>query len=188
MTKAQRPDESLQEYIYQCLELVKMVTGLEPQQVTDPQNIIIFNKHLFNRERKKSIAKGYHRNLKEAFDSALAAGRKAKKFKGLTDDDPSGMAITARRQVNQVTATTQREQTPVMADLNQIVADGMQPSNTAFNRQKFHNTCYKCVERGHYARECPQSLTSKPQVIPPPTQPLLYKQCLSHNWMLLSHN
>ena len=63
--------------------------------------------------------------MKEAFDSALAAERKAKKFEDFTDDDPSVMAITARRQVNQVTATTQREQTPVMADLNQIVADGM---------------------------------------------------------------
>ena len=59
----------------------------------------------------------------------------AKKFEGLTDDDPSVMAVTARRQVNQVTATTQRDQTADMADLNQIVADGMQPNNTAFNRQ-----------------------------------------------------
>ena len=85
--------------------------------------------------------------MKEAFDSALASEGKAKKFEGLTDDDPSGIAITARRQVNQVTAITQREQIPVMADLNQIVADGMQPTNTAFNRQKFHNNCYKCGER-----------------------------------------
>ena len=108
--------------------------------------------------------------MKEAFDSPLAAERKAKKFEGLTDDDPSVTAITARRQVNQVTATTQREQTPVMADLNQIVGDGMQPTNTAFNRQKFHNNCCKCGERGHYARQCPQSLTFKPQIIPPPTQ------------------
>ena len=73
MTKAQWPEETLQEYIYQFLELVKMVTGLEPQQVTDPLKIIVFNKHLFNREIKKSVAKGYHRNLMEAFDSALAA-------------------------------------------------------------------------------------------------------------------
>ena len=48
MAKAQRPDESLQEYIYQFSELVKMVMGLEPIQVTDPLKIIIFNKHLFN--------------------------------------------------------------------------------------------------------------------------------------------
>ena len=73
MAKAQWPDESLQEYIYQFSELVKMVTGLELQQVTDPLKIIIFNKHLFNREIKKSVAKGYHRNLNEAFNSALAA-------------------------------------------------------------------------------------------------------------------
>ena len=74
---------------------------------------------------------------------ALAAERNTKKFEGFTDDDPSVMAITARRQVNQVTATTQREQTPVMADLNKIVAGGMQPTNTAFNRKKFHNNCYR---------------------------------------------
>ena len=148
-----------------------MVTGLEPQQVTDPLKIIIFNKHLFNREIRNFIAKGYHRNLKEAFDNALAAERKAKKFKGLTDNGPSVMAITARRQVNQVTATTQMEQSSVIADLKQIAADGMQPTNTAFNRQKFHNNCYKCGERGHYARELPLSLTSKSQTIPPPTEP-----------------
>ena len=47
MTKVQRPEETLQEYIYQFSELVKMVTGLEPQQVTDSLKIIIFNKHLF---------------------------------------------------------------------------------------------------------------------------------------------
>ena len=166
MAKAQRPDESLQEYIYQFFELIKMVTGLEPQDVTDPLKLIIFNKHVFNREIKKSIAKGYQRNLKEASDSALAAERKAKKFEGLTNDYPLVMAITARRQVNEVTATTQREQTPVKADLYQIVADSMQPTNTAFNRQS-----YKCGERGHYTREFPQSLTSKPQIVPPPTQP-----------------
>ena len=109
MAKAQRPDESLQEYIYQFSELVKMVMGLKPIQVTDPLKIIIFNKHLFNWEIKKSVAKGYHQSLKEAFDSALAAERKAKKFKGLTDDDPSVMAITAKRQVNQVMATSEND-------------------------------------------------------------------------------
>ena len=71
--------------------------------------------------------------MKAAFHSALATERKAKKFEGLTNDDPSVMAIAARRQVKQVTATTQREQTLVMADLNQIAADGMQPTYTAFN-------------------------------------------------------
>ena len=81
-------------------------------QITDPLKIIIFNKHLFNQEIKKSVAKGYDQNLKEAFDSALAAERKAKKFKGLTGDNLSVMAITARRQVNQVMATSENEQMP----------------------------------------------------------------------------
>ena len=108
MAKVQWPEETLQEYIYQFSELVKMVTGLKPQQVTDPLKIIIFNQYLFNREIKKLVAKGYHRNLKEAFNSALAAEQKAKKFEGLTDDDPSVMAIMARRQVNQVAVTTEK--------------------------------------------------------------------------------
>ena len=38
----------------------KMVMGLDPIQVSDQLKIIIFNKHLFNHEIKKSVAKGYH--------------------------------------------------------------------------------------------------------------------------------
>ena len=99
-----------------------MVTGLEPHQVTDPLKIIIFNKHLFNREIKKSVAKGYHRNLKGAFYSAPVAERKAKKFECLTDGDPSVMAVTARQQVNQVAAAAKMEQSTV--ELNQLAIDG----------------------------------------------------------------
>ena len=117
------------------------MTGLKPIQVTDPLKIIIFNKQLFNQEIKKSVAKGYHRNLKEAFDSALAAERKAKKFEGLTDDDPSVMAISARRQVNQVMATSENKQMPDIADLNQTAVDGTQLTNAKFSRQKLHTNC-----------------------------------------------
>ena len=49
-----------------------MVTGMKPKQVTDPLKIIIFDKHLFNKEIKHSIAKGYLRNIKEAFDCAFS--------------------------------------------------------------------------------------------------------------------
>ena len=174
MTKVQRPDESLQEYIYQFSELVKMLPGLKPIQVTDPLKIVIFNKHLFNQEIKKLVAKGYDQNLKEAFDSALAAERKAKKFKGLTDDDPSVMTITARRQVNQVMATSENEQMPDIVYLNQTAVDGTQPTNAKFSRQKFHTNCYKCGERGHYARECPQSLAAKQIVLPPAEPPITH--------------
>ena len=66
MATVQRADESLQEYIYQFSKLVKIVTDLGPHQVTDLLKIIIFNRHLLNSEIKKSLAKGYHRNLKEA--------------------------------------------------------------------------------------------------------------------------
>ena len=171
----------------------KMVMGLEPIQVTDPLKIIIFNKHLFNWEIKKSVARGYHQNLKEAFDSALAAERKAKKFEGLTGDDPSVMAITARRQVNQVMATSENEQMPDIAHLNQTAVDGTQPTNAKFSRQKFHTNCYKCRERGHYARECPQSLAAK-QIVLSPVQPPITRvpatQCicqLCKFFQLLAH-
>ena len=102
----------------------------------------------------------------------MAAERKAKKFKGLTDDDLSVMAITARRQVNQVMATSENEQIPDIADLNQTAIDGTQPTNAKLSRQKFHTNCYRYGERGHYARECPQSLATK-QIVLPPAQPAI---------------
>ena len=129
---------------------------------------------MFNCEIKKSVAKGYHQNLKEAFDSALAAERKAKKFKGLTDDDPLVMVITARRQVNQVMATSENEHMPGIADLNQTAVNGTQPTNAKFSRQKFHTNCYKCGERGQYARECPQSLAAKQIVLSPGQPPITH--------------
>ena len=65
MTRAQRPDETLQEYIYQYSELVKMITGVEPSQVTSLLVISLFNRHLFNKEIKKSVSKSDYRNLKK---------------------------------------------------------------------------------------------------------------------------
>ena len=52
---------------------MKMLTGLEPLQITNPLKIDLFNRHLFNREIKKSVSKSNHRNLKEAFDAATNA-------------------------------------------------------------------------------------------------------------------
>ena len=131
MTRAQRPDETLQEYIYQYSELVKMVTGVEPSQVTSPLVISLFNRHLFNRDIKKSVSKSDYRNLKEAFNSALAAERRAKKYEGLTNDDPTVMAIHARAQVNQTTATMSREPRNT-AELNQVAVDSKRA--TGYNR------------------------------------------------------
>ena len=88
------------------------------------------------------------------------------------------MAITARRQVNQVMATSENEQMPDIADLNQTAVDGTQPTNAKFSRQKFHTNYYKCGERGHYARECPQSLAAK-QIVLSPTQPP-HNTCACH--------
>ena len=66
IAKAQWPEETLQEYIYQFLELVKMVTGLKPQQVTDPLKIIIFNKHLFQ-SNQEICCKGLSQEYKGSF-------------------------------------------------------------------------------------------------------------------------
>ena len=56
-----------------------------------------------------------------------------------------------------------------MANLDHITAEGAQPNT--FNRQKFHNNCYKHGERGHFAGECPQIFTSKQQIVLPPAHP-----------------
>ena len=172
MTRAQKQDETLQEFIYQFAELVRLVSGQEPNQVTDPLKVIIFNKHLFNREIKKTVAKGSHRTLKEAFDSALAAERKAKKFEGLTDDDPTVMAVQAgiSAEINQVVSSGTKASEVVVKSQPPTNQPNAPPSEYfGQNRHRNNNTCWKCGGKGHYARECPpqnQSGTSAPGYLP----------------------
>ena len=52
------------------------------------------------------------------------------------------MTITARKQVNQVAVTTQRQQTPMTANVDHITTDAAQ-TNTS-NRHKFNNNCHRC--------------------------------------------
>ncbi len=95
MNQAQRPNESLQEYIYWFSELIRIITKCEPQNVTCPMKITLFIKNLFNREIQKGVCKGTHHTLSAAFESALKAESKAKKFEGLTDDAPTVMMVNA---------------------------------------------------------------------------------------------
>ena len=48
-----------------------MVTGHEPQQVTDQLKIIQFNRHFFKLGNQKAVAKGNYWILKKAFAAAL---------------------------------------------------------------------------------------------------------------------
>ncbi len=120
-----------------------MVTNQNPKDITDPLKITLFTKHLFNQEIRKTVCKGTYRTLKEAFDSALLAEYKAKKFEGLTDESPAVLALN----INKIEANDQRNN-PKAPFQN----SGYKPNNRNYNQ--FHgqaNTCWKCGERGHYA-------------------------------------
>ena len=83
----------MQEHKDQMKHYRSTYTCTQPQRVTDPLKIDLFNRHLFNQNIKMSVAKATHRNLKDAFDAATNAERRAKRFEGLTDDSTVVMKI-----------------------------------------------------------------------------------------------
>ena len=59
----------------------------------------------------KSVSKSTHRNLKEAFDTATNAEKRAKRFEGLSGDGAAIMTVKAdKHKVNQITADTRNHQ------------------------------------------------------------------------------
>ena len=146
IARAQRPNETLQEWIY-LIQKMKMLTGLEPQHVTDPLKINLFNRHLFNQEIKKSVMKATHRNLKDAFDAATNAKRRAKRFEGLTDDIAAVMKVNADSQkINKISVDTTNQQ-----QWNTTQTGSMQTIRPFdLNRKKkSNNNCFKCGERAN---------------------------------------
>ena len=136
----------------------------------DPLKIDLFNRHLFNQEIKKSVAKATHRNLKDAFDAATNAERRAKRFEGLTDDSAAVMKVNAdSHKINQISADTTNQQ-----QQNTTQAGSMQNTRPfdPNRKKKSDNNCFKCGERGHYAHECPMG-TIEPNSTYPPTPKVL---------------
>ena len=151
MSRTQRPNETLQEYMYLFIELMKILTGLEPQQISDPLKIDLFNRHLFNQEIKKSVSKSTHRNLKEAFDAATNAEKRAKRFEGLSDNDAAIMTVKVdKHKVNQITADTKNQHHTVTQVSSAPNAKPYDPTHY-YRKMKSDNNCYKCGKRGHYA-------------------------------------
>ena len=89
----QAANETLQEYIQRLTNLVIHATGADPSSVTYQVTIILFIKHLFSKEIKKQVAgTKIIQTFRHARTPALETEIKLKKYKGLTDEDPSVIA------------------------------------------------------------------------------------------------
>ena len=86
ISRAQRSNETLQEYVHLFAELAKTITGLDARHNTENLYVTLFNRHLYNRHIKKHVSKREHVSLQSAFDAAYTAEAEAKKFAGLNDD------------------------------------------------------------------------------------------------------
>ena len=119
---------------------------------------------------KKSVVKTTHGNLKDAFDAATNAGRKAKRSEGLTDDSAAVMKVNVdSHKINKISADTTNQQ-------QQNTTQAVSMQNTRLfdpnRKMKSDNNCFKCGERGHYAHECPMG-TIEPNSTYPPTPNVL---------------
>ena len=144
INRAQRSNETLQEYVHLFAELAKTITGTDARHNTKNLYVTLFNRHLYNRHIKKHVSKREHVSLQSAFDAAYATEAEAKKFAGL-NDTVSIAIIEAEADVNYVQAGTTRLSTQ---------QDGLN-KRQSYNQGKPKGPCYSCFEYGHLAYECP---------------------------------
>ena len=149
INRAQRSNETLQDYVHLFAELAKTITGMDARHNTENLYVTLFNRHLYNRHIKKHVSKKEHASLQSAFDAAYAAEAEAKKFAGL-NDTVSIAKIETEADINHVQTGTSRFFT------KQDGADNRQQ----YNQGKPKGPCYKCFEHGHLAYECPRKFSS----------------------------
>ena len=77
------------------IDLIIHATGADPTSVTWQVVIILFIRHLFNKEIKKQVVGTKNiQTLRHAMTLAQEAEIKLKKYKGSNDDDPSVMHVS----------------------------------------------------------------------------------------------
>jgi hypothetical protein len=88
ITRTQRPDESLQDYIVRYTGYIEKTAKQTPRQLKDNVSIQCFIRNLYNREIKKFVCgsnKVY--NLEDAMRVAQGKALQMKQFEGLVDTD-----------------------------------------------------------------------------------------------------
>ena len=156
--RRQRSGESLQAFIYYFTEMMKIISGQEPKQITETYMITLFIKNVLNKDIRKSLIKANLKNLQEAFKHAQTAELKSMKYEGLMDHDTSDvnvLAIKAEPQVNQINATPAQATVPQVPTAQPGKRWGLTPDEYA--KRLASAECFMCGDKGHTSRFCSEN-------------------------------